>query len=81
MGEIAVLANGILNEREEPIKISPKQAGGSLKKLGIQTARLDSGGRGIYLWGGQCAHIHELGRAYGVACLREGLPGCGYCQK
>lgn len=80
VGEIAVLANGILKEREEPVKISPKQAGGSLKKLGIQTTRLDSGGRGIYLLGGQCARIHELGRAFGVASLRQGLPGCAYCQ-
>ena len=80
VGRIAVLANGILKERGEPVKISPKQAGGSLKKLGILTTRLDSGGRGIYLLGGQCARIHELGRAFGVASLRQGLPGCAYCQ-
>lgn len=80
-GEIAEVANKILKERGEALEISPKQAGGRLKKIGLRTGRLDSSGRGIYLLNGQCARIHELGRRFGVATLRNGLPGCPYCQQ
>ena len=80
VGELAKLANDILETRGESVKLSPRQVGGRLKRIGIQTTRLDSGGRGVYLLNGQCARIHELGRAFGVATLREGLPGCRYCQ-
>lgn len=79
-GEIAKVANKILKERGEVVEISPKQVGGRLNKMGIRTMRLDSGGRGVYLLKDQCARIHELGRAFGVPTLREGLPGCPYCQ-
>jgi hypothetical protein len=81
VGDIAAVANKILKERGEFVKLSPKQIGGRLKNIGIRTARLDSGGRGIYLLNEQCARIHKLGRAFGVATLREGLPGCRFCQQ
>ncbi len=81
VGEIATLATGILSRSGEFVKLSPKQVGGKLKGLGLRTTRLDSGGRGIYLLKEQCARIHELGRAFGVPTLRDGLPGCPYCQQ
>jgi hypothetical protein len=81
VGEVATLANGILTRDGESVELSPRQTGGRLKRLGLLTTRLNSGGRGIYLLSGQCARIHELGRAFGVAALREGLPGCPYCKQ
>jgi len=81
VGELATLANGILSRSGESVELSAKQVGGRMKGLGFRTTRLDSGGRGIYLLNGQCARIHELGRAFGVPTLREGLPGCPYCQQ
>jgi hypothetical protein len=81
VGEIATLANGILSRSGEPVELSPKQTGGKMKGLGLRTTKVDSGGRGIYLLSEQCARIHELGRAFSVPALREGLPGCPYCRK
>jgi hypothetical protein len=81
VSEIATLANGILSRSGESVELSPRQAGGKIKGLGLRTTRLDSGGRGVYLLKEQCARVHELGRAFGVPTLREGLPGCPYCQQ
>jgi hypothetical protein len=81
VAEVAAFANAILSRNGELFKLSDKQVGGKMKGLGFRTERLDSGGRGIYLLNGQCARIHELGRAFGVPTLREGLPGCPHCQK
>jgi hypothetical protein len=54
--------------------------GATLKKVGIRTMRLDAAGRGIYLLNDACQRIHDLGHMFGIATLREGLPGCCYCR-
>jgi hypothetical protein len=80
VGQVAELANLILNRSGELFQLSPKQVGAKMKQNGLRTTRLDSAGRGIYLLTGQCALIHQLGRAYGVPTLRKGLPGCPHCK-
>jgi hypothetical protein len=81
VGDVATLVNAILGRDGEGIELSPKQVGGRMKALGFRTTRLDSGGRGIFLLNGECARIHKLARALGVAAVREGLTGCPYCKK
>jgi hypothetical protein len=80
VGEIAELANDILSRHSEILTLSAREVGGKLKALGFRTTRLDSAGRGFYLLGENCKRIHELGNSYGVPSLKEGLPGCPYCQ-
>lgn len=80
VGDIATLANGILSLKGETAELSAREVGGRLKNLGFLTTRLDSSGRGIYLLNAECERIHKHGRALGVAALRQGLPGCGFCQ-
>jgi hypothetical protein len=80
-GEIAALANGILSRQDEFLKLEAREVGAKLKKLWLRTTRLDSAGRGIYLLKEVCARIHDLGRAFGVPALREGLPGCPHCKQ
>jgi len=79
--EIADLANDILSRQGEILRLSAREVGGKLKTLGFRTTRLDSAGRGLYLLGENCKHIHELAKSYGVPSLREGLHGCPHCQE
>jgi hypothetical protein len=81
VGEVSRLVNGILARSAEVVKVTAKQVGTILKRLGFRTERLDAGGRGIYLLNGECARVHRVARAYGVPSLREGLPGCPHCKK
>jgi hypothetical protein len=80
VGEITSLANAILTRSSESVQLRPKQVGATLKKVGIRTMRLDAAGRGIYLLNDACQRIHDLGHMFGIATLREGLPGCCYCR-
>jgi hypothetical protein len=81
VGDIATLANGILSLNGETVELTAKQVGRRLKNLGYRTTRLDSRGRGVYLLNAECERIHKHGRALGVEALRQGLPGCGFCQE
>ena len=81
VSEIADLANDILSRQGEILRLSAREVGGKLKTLGFRTTRLDSAGRGLYLLGENCKHIHELAKSYGVPSLREGLHGCPHCQE
>jgi len=81
VSEVTAIANAILSRHEEQIALSAKQVGGRMKRIGFRTRRLDSGGRGIHLLNSECARIHDLGRALGIATLRQGLAGCPHCRK
>ncbi len=80
LGEVAEIANALLTRNEEVLKLKPRKVSAIMKKMGLISCRLDSGGRGIYLLREQCALIHRLGSHYGVASLVQGLPGCPHCR-
>jgi hypothetical protein len=79
VGEVATLANAILTRNGEAVELSAKQVGTRLRKLGLQTTRLDSGGRGVYLLNGECARVHSVARVLGSVMTRNPLPGCPHC--
>jgi hypothetical protein len=82
VGEVAKTGNDILSARGEWVTLSPKEVGHKLKLLGLNTTRLDGGGRGLKLTRAVCARIHQLAKDYGVpAALDKGLPGCPDCKQ
>jgi hypothetical protein len=82
VGDIAKTGNDILSARGEWTKLSPKEVGHKLKLLGLNTTRLDGGGRGLKLTRSVCARVHQLAKDWGVpAALEKGLPGCPDCKQ
>src|SRR5271155_2879306 len=80
VGEIAVRANAILEERGEIQVLSAKRVGTVLKSMGIYTRRLDASGRGILLLKRVRARIYSLASDC-AAFFVENLEGrCAECR-
>jgi len=80
VGEIAVRANAILEERGELKVLSPKRVGSILKSMGIYTRRLGASGRGLLLLERVRTRIYSLADDC-AAFLVENLEGrCAECR-
>lgn len=79
-GTISERVNELLKKRQEMLTVSAEDIGHSLKRLGLQTVRLGSAGRGLTLEKRTRGIIHRLARSFEV--LAPGaVKDCSFCQE
>jgi hypothetical protein len=81
VGELTTIANGILEGRNETVKLEPRAVGDHLRLLGLFSERLGQAGRGIRFVNHVRRKIHQLAWAYDVRSIQDGVDRCEFCAE
>ena len=78
IGDVAKVVNGILEGRNEEVRLKARKVGDVVRSLNVVAER-DAKGFGFLLLNDVRRKIHELARALDVAGLRENAGRCEFC--
>jgi hypothetical protein len=81
VGELTTIANGILEGRNETVKLEPRAVGDHLRLLGLFSERLGRAGRGIRFVEHVRRKIHQLAWAYDVRSIKDRADRCEFCAE
>lgn len=79
VGEVAEVANGILELRRERYRLDPRRVGALLKPFRLGHTR-DSRGYKFLLSAANQRKIHELGRSRDVPFFKDAIEPCSFCR-
>jgi hypothetical protein len=79
VGDVAKVANGILELRGDGYQLDPRRVGALLKPFRLGHTR-DSRGYKFLLSAGNQRKIHELGRSRDVSFFKDAIGQCNFCR-